>query len=123
MAAVDLHLSFVAPVPVGQHVTLRTVERAVFYADGSAISRYEPLDEPMIRHDETGIVYCLPQLVPWVNVREVVLVAPGGGYRSAGSLTHARVVACVVGSRGADDAASIQTRLVLEMAEPEPAYR
>lgn len=123
MAAVDLQLSFLAPVPVGQHVTLRAVERAVFYADGSTISRYEQLDEPLVRHDESGIVYCIPELVPWVNVREVVLVPPGGGYRSAGPSTHARVVACVVGSRGADEAAATQTRLVVEMAPPEPAYR
>ena len=98
------------------------MERAVFAADGSGIVGYSKVEQPLVRDDESGIVYCTPFLVPWVDGREVTLVPPGGGFRHRDAAT-ARVLACVVGSRGADEADSIRTRLVVEMLAAPAAYR
>jgi hypothetical protein len=114
----DFQLAFSAPVPVGHAVELREVQQALFDHDGSLIG-YQPVEQPLVRHVESGIVYCIPALALWVQPKEVVLVPPGGGFRSHGPLVRARVVACVVGGgRGQDT-----TRLVLEPAPPETPFR
>lgn len=122
MATTDFRFGFVVMAPVGQHVTLRFLERVVFDADGE-IEGHVPMAQPLVRHDETGIVFCLPQLVPWVDPRELKLVPPGGGHRSTDRLVHGRVVACVVGNRPGDDTGAMDTRLVVETNVATDGYR
>jgi hypothetical protein len=114
----DLMLQFFAPVPVGQRVTLRSVERALLTANRTPLG-YQATDQPIVRHDETGIVYCLSPIVVWLNGRELTIVPPGGGYRSIGSLQTGRVVACIVGGCGEP----VMTRLVVEIDPPSVPYR
>jgi hypothetical protein len=74
----------------------------------------------MVRQDETGIVYCLPQLVAWLEPGDLTIKPPGGSHRHAARIAHGRVTACIVGSRPGDETEAMRTKLVVA---PIGAYR
>lgn len=111
-------VALAAPVPVGHHVSLRTLERAVWDDSGSVVG-HEPCDDVLVRDDETGIVYAPSRLVAWVDPQPLVLRPPGGGFRSTETLVRGKVLLCVVGTSTGPPI----TRLWIEPSAPVGPFR
>lgn len=111
-------VALAAPIPVGHHVSIRGLERAVWDDDGLVVG-HEPCDEVLVRDDETGIVYAPPRLVAWVDPQPLALRPPGGGFRSTEALVRGRVLVCVVGTAVGPPV----TRLVLQPIATTAPFR
>jgi len=111
MDSVKLDVPVIAPIPVGNHVTIYALEerKEGFFGTGE----WEPTAMKIVCDDDTRIVYT-GRFVPADSLRYGAIRLVEGGFRIAGEPLRGRVVACAL-LTDHGDMILMQTRLEIEL--------